>query len=263
MSHLVRSDTIRDDAIPLFNDQGFIARLDENTCGSDLFVVNAARVSFAKWATEFADSDAGLLSYLAEHKHMSPFRHPQISFHLKAPEAVMRQAYKHVVGIEWTPQGCPTKDHAWNEISGRYVMYDDVYEPPMFRPQSEDNKQASEDGDLGETLLNLGSVPSAAGPVELPRMTVREFYQFHTALTKMVYQGFAHAGVAKEQARLVMPFSTFTEVIWTCSLEAVVHFIKLRQHAGAQWEIRTMAEAIEKLTRERFPVSIDALLAHL
>jgi thymidylate synthase (FAD) len=110
-SRIVKSDSRPPTAIPCFNEQGFIALLDH--MGDDRTVVNAARVSFGKRITEFdADKDSKLLDYLAANKHMSPFRHPQLSFHLKAPEAVMRQAYKHVVGIGWTPNECPIKDHA-------------------------------------------------------------------------------------------------------------------------------------------------------
>jgi len=236
--------------ILLFGGQGSISRLDDNCAGSDLTVVNSARVSFGGSEDEMTPKGEKLIEYLAKHKHMSPFRHPQLSFHLKAPEMMMRQAYKHVVGIAWTSGAPPIKDHAWNEISGRYVMYDDVYEPTEFRPQSEDNKQASVDGDLSDTYTDFP-------------YTVLETYRCAIAHCKRAYKSLVDAGVAKEQARLVMPFATFTEVIWTCSLEAVMNFIILRQHAGAQWEIREFADAVETLTREKFPVSVEALMKNL
>jgi thymidylate synthase (FAD) len=245
-------------AIELLDGQGFIARLDDNCAGSDLTVVNAARVSFGSRSTEFSERDAKLLNYLAQHKHMSPFRHPQISFHIKVPEMMMRQAYKHVVGVDWTSGTPPIKDHAWNEISGRYVMYDDVYEPPQFRPQSQDNKQASEDGDLSDIKTDY-----VADVYQEDALSVRETYQEIVARCDEAYRALVDAGVAKEQARLVMPFATFTEVIWTCSLEAVMHFIKLRTHAGAQWEIREFADAVLRLTSEQFPVSTAVLMQHL
>jgi thymidylate synthase (FAD) len=245
-------------AIDLFGGQGFVARLDDNCCGSDLTVVNCARVSFGSREDDLSERGIKLINYLAEHKHMSPFRHPQISFHLKAPEMMMRQAYKHVVGIDWTSGAPPIKDHAWNEISGRYVTYEDVYMPTMFRPQSDDNKQASDEGDLSNVKTNY-----VADVYQEQDLTVAQVYDEVVECCKRGYQALLEAGVAKEQARLIMPFSTFTEVIWTCSLEAVVHFIKLRQHAGAQWEIRQFTEAVESLTRDRFPVSTEALLKHL
>jgi thymidylate synthase (FAD) len=243
--------------IEIFGGQGSITRIDENCCGSDLMVANAARVSYGSRSEEFTEKDAKLIRYLAEHKHMSPFRHPQICFHLKAPEMMMRQAYKHVVGIDWTSGAPPIKDHAWNEISGRYVMYDDVYEPLQFRPQSETSKQGSEDGDLGD-LPTEEWLPREPKP-----LSIRELYQETIFTCKEAYAKLVELGVSKEQARLVMPFATFTEVIWTCSLEAVVHFIKLRTDSHAQFEIREFADAVELLTRELFPASVDALLEYL
>ena len=122
-------------------DKGYIEVVD--TLGDDLTPVNAARVSFGGRSDEFSDKDRRLSKFLIKHKHFSPFRHQHIQLIIKAPEFVMRQWYKHVVGIE-TTSNHPTKDHAWNEISGRYVPYDEFYEPTEFRKQSEDNKQASE-----------------------------------------------------------------------------------------------------------------------
>ena len=107
-------------------DKGFVEVID--TLGNDLTVVNSARVSFGKRKTKWDKSDERLVRYLAKHKHHSPFRHLQIQFHIKAPEFVMRQWYKHVVGIE-TTSNSSTKDHAWNEISGRYVPVEDFYTP--------------------------------------------------------------------------------------------------------------------------------------
>ncbi len=247
-------------AIELFGGQGFVARLDDNCAGSDLTVVNAARVSFGKRSTEMSESDEKLLNYMANNGHMSPFRHPQICFHLKASEAVMRQAYKHVIGIDWTSSTPPIKDHAWNEISGRYVMYEDVYEPVEFRPQSESNKQGSEDGDLSEQRFHCG-YPQMFEPYGDP-VSVRAAYRSAIAYSRHIYEKLVEAGVSKEQARLVMPFATFTEVIWTCSLEAVVHFVALRDHSHAQSEIREFAQAVATLTKEKFPKSFEALIGN-
>ena len=122
-------------------DKGFVEVID--SLGTDLTVVNSARVSFGKRHTKYTDGDRKLVRFLAKYKHFSPFRHMIVQFHLKAPEFVMRQWYKHVVGIE-TTSSSSTKDHAWNEISGRYVPVEDYYYPQYFRKQSEDNKQASE-----------------------------------------------------------------------------------------------------------------------
>ena len=114
-------------------DKGFIEVID--SLGNDLTVVNSARVSFGKRKSTWSASDRRLCKYLAKHKHYSPFRHLQVQFHIKAPEFVMRQWYKHVVGIE-TTSNSSAKDHAWNEISGRYVPVADFYNPSVWRKQT-------------------------------------------------------------------------------------------------------------------------------
>ena len=129
-------------------DKGFIEVIDH--LGNDLTVANAARVSFGKRKEKYDKSDERLVRYLAKHKHFSPFRHLMVQFHIKAPEFVMRQWYKHVVGIE-TTSSSSTKDHAWNEISGRYVPVEEYYIPKNWRQQSEDNKQASEGQIIAQT----------------------------------------------------------------------------------------------------------------
>lgn len=222
-------------------DHGFVELVD--ALGTDLTVVNAARVSFGKRKTELSDGDKKLIKYLAVHQHWSPFRHVQLQFHCKVPEFVARQWYKHVVGIAYSE--APTVDHAWNEISLRYVDASEFefYTPQGFRKQSEDNKQASMDElveDPGETLLN------------------RYRNQCQSAFD--LYEDMVLAGVAKEQARGVLPLNIYTEFYWTASLQAVVNFVKLRKHPGAQFEIREFADAIESLTNQVVPVSYGALM---
>ena len=132
-------------------DSGFIEVIDH--LGDDLTVVNSARVSFGKRKTMYEDGDRKLVTFLAKNKHYSPFRHMIVQFHIKAPEFVMRQWYKHVVGIETTSSSA-TKDHAWNEISGRYVVYEEeFYCPSVYRKQSEDNKQASVNEETDDGIL--------------------------------------------------------------------------------------------------------------
>lgn len=222
-------------------DHGFVELID--SLGNDLTVVNAARVSFGKRKTTMSDGDTKLIQYLAAHQHWSPFRHVQLQFHCKVPEFVARQWYKHVVGIAYTDGA--SVDHAWNEISLRYVDASEFqfYTPDGFRRQSDDNKQASTDAlveDTGETL--------------------RHRYQQHSQSAFALYEEMRMAGVAKEQARGVLPLNIYTEFYWTASLQAVANFIKLRKHPGAQFEIQEYANAIESLTRLVVPVSYDSLL---
>lgn len=212
-------------------DQGFLEILDK--LGNDLTVVNSARVSFGKRKTEYTDGDRKLVKFLVKNKHWSPFRHIIVQFHIKAPEFVMRQWYKHVVGIETTSSSM-TKDHAWNEISGRYVPVTDFYKPSNWRAQSENNKQASE------------------GSIEKQDEATQVFDKIMKDITDS-YEKLLELGVAKEQARLILPLNQYTEVYWTASFQAVMNFIELRDEATAQWEIRQYAIAMKKMMMELYP----------
>ena len=212
-------------------DKGFIEVID--SLGNDLTVVNSARVSFGKRKEVYDKSDERLVRYLAKYKHFSPFRHLQVQFHVKAPEFVMRQWYKHVVGIETTSNSA-TKDHAWNEISGRYVPVEDFYTPSVFRKQSEDNKQATE------------------GAIEEQELALQHW---NTAMlhVKDQYQKLLDMGVGKEQARAILPLNQYTEVYWTASFQAIMNFIELRAEKTSQWEIQEYAKTLQKLMFDVFP----------
>ena len=212
-------------------DKGFIEVVD--SLGNDLTVVNSARVSFGKRKTTWSAADRRLCMYLAKYKHYSPFRHLQIQFHIKAPEFVMRQWYKHVVGIE-TTSNSSTKDHAWNEISGRYVEYDEFYEPTEFRKQSEDNKQAS-DG-LIEDQKNTKLLWTTA--------------QQHSI---SAYKEMLKRGMAKEQARSILPLTVYTKVWWTASFQSIMNFIELRDEPTSQVEIQDYARGLKEIMLEVFP----------
>ena len=212
-------------------DKGFIEVID--SLGNDLTVVNSARVSFGKRKSVWSAADRRLVKYLAKYKHYSPFRHLQIQFHIKAPEFVMRQWYKHVVGIE-TTSNSSTKDHAWNEISGRYVPVEDYYTPSVFRKQSEDNKQASEGEIESQELADM-----------IWTSTLKS--------TTDAYEGLLKLGVAKEQARAMLPLSQYTEVYWTASFQAIMNFIELRNEKTSQWEIQEYARALLECTHNTFP----------
>jgi len=212
-------------------DKGYIEVVD--TLGDDLTPVNAARVSFGGRSDQFTDKDRKLSKFLIKHKHFSPFRHQHIQVIIKAPEFVMRQWYKHVVGIETTSSHV-TKDHAWNEISGRYVPYDEFYEPTEFRKQSEDNKQASD------------------GLVE---DQVSATIKWRTAQMKSIetYKEFLDMGMAKEQARSILPLTVYTKVWWTASFQSVMNFIELRDEKTSQVEIQEYARALKSIMLDSFP----------
>ena len=214
-------------------DKGFIEVVD--SLGNDLTVVNSARVSFGKRKETFDKSDEKLVRYLAKYKHYSPFRHLQVQFHVKAPEFVMRQWYKHVVGAE-TTSNSSTKDHAWNEISGRYVEYDEFYQPTIYRKQSDDNKQAS------EGVLN-----------DLQQKRMNDAYNDLMRKVRMTYDKMVKAGMAKEQARIILPLNQYTEVYWTASFQAVMNFIELRNEKTSQIEIQEYAKVMLEQMKEVFP----------
>ena len=214
-------------------DKGYIEVVD--TLGDDLTPVNAARVSFGGRSDKFTEKDKRLSRFLIKHKHFSPFRHQHIMVIVKAPEFVLRQWYKHVVGIETTSTHA-TKDHAWNEISGRYVEVEDFYYPDVWRKQSEDNKQASE-GELDE----------------LQQKRMKLAYKTYMNQVEMVYDNMISSGVAKEQARIVLPLSQYTQVWWTASFQSVMNFIELRDEPTAQVEIQEYARALKKIMLETFP----------
>ncbi len=218
-------------------DKGFIEVVD--SLGNDLTVVNSARVSFGKRKEKWDKSDERLVRYLAKYKHYSPFRHLQVQFHIKAPEFVMRQWYKHVVGIETTSNSA-TKDHAWNEISGRYVPVEDFYVPSVWRKQSEDNKQAS------EGVLD-----------DLQQKRMDSAYDEYIRQVEMIYDRMISAGTAKEQARIILPLSQYTEVYWTASFQAIMNFIELRNEKTSQIEIQEYAKVMLEQMKEVFPKTTE------
>lgn len=185
-----------------------------NHFGDDLMVVNAARVSFGKSKKEFDGKDAKLIKYLIGHKHTSPFRHPQLQFRIECSIVVERQLFKHQVGL------------TANSISGRYVDFSDSYDPPtILRYQSKDSKQGS------AGLL----------PFELNQVAKQKIDEVVNHCQK-VYQELNDIGVAKEQARMILPLCLNTQFIWTGSLAAYLHLWSLRLKPDAQQETREVAD---------------------
>ena len=212
-----------------------------DSMGSDLTVVNSARISFGGKSESINKKDKKLIEYLAKNEHTSPFRHSFLSFRIKAPEMIMRQWYKHVIGCSWTAP--EFHNHGWNEISGRYIEVEpEFYHVKTYRKQSEDNKQGS-DGKMEKM------------PNTICRAGVHEGADLAFRTDKMMLE----LGASKEQARMVLPLSLYTEVIWTGSLQAMHNFVKLRDHEHAQEEIRLYAQAISSVCETKFPYSWEAL----
>jgi thymidylate synthase (FAD) len=192
--------------------------------GTDLSVVNAARVSFAKESDEFSDKDAKLIHYLAKHNHWSPFGHASLQFRIKAPIFVARQLVKHQVGL------------VWNEVSRRYVDDEpEFYIPSEWRLKADDKKQGSSD----ETIeYNLGST--------------LEFI-------KTTYQNMLKANIAPEMARMILPQNLYTEWYWSGSLMAFARVCNLRCKSDTQMETQHIADCIDWHLHQKFPVSWGAL----
>ena len=205
--------------------------------GSDLSVVNAARVSFGKkseWMPRIhygeqlvlKPKDAKLIKYLATHKHKSPFNHTFVTFHVKAPIFVARQLQKH----EYMP---------WNEVSRRYVDSEpEFYQPDVWRGRSADKKQGSEgviediDPDVANSMV---------------------------ACAKHDYKYLLAKGVSPEQARMVLPQSMMTEWYWSGTLFSFSKMCGLRLKEDTQAETRIVAEQIDVVMQKIYPVSWDAL----
>jgi thymidylate synthase (FAD) len=214
-----------------------------DTMGTDLTVVNAARVSFDKeseWETStqgpsygvvygLSQKDVKLIDYLAKHNHWTPFGHITAQFRINAPIYVARQLVKHQVGL------------VWNEVSRRYVDSEpEFYKPEDWRSKAENVKQGS------------------GGKLDNQRYCNSEFDDAMGASYE-AYKNLIRIGVAPEQARMVLPLNTATEWYWTGSVAAFSRVCKLRLDPHTQQETREVAQQIDSALAEVFPVSWKAL----
>jgi len=251
--------------------------------GSDLSVVNAARVSFGKNSNAIgylalgdqpkialvSDRDKNLIKYLAEHKHMSPFGHAFASFHIKAPIFVARQLVKH-------------KFLRWNEISRRYVdSKPEFYEPDAWRGKAEDKKQGSSgvleldkmyahgeyehvkdvfekepEKYIVDALFDMGVYTDSL----VPDLSILDEVHECDEYVLSIYRKLIAAGVCPEQARMVLPQSTMTEWYWSGSLDAFADMCKLRCTPDTQYESRVVADQISDKMYDLFPASWEAML---
>jgi len=189
--------------------------------GNDLMVVNAARVSYGKSKINFDEKDEKLIKYLVAHKHIAPFRHPQLQFRITCPIFVERQLFKHQVGM------------SANSLSGRYVDFSDSYWlPDELRLQSSSSKQGSGD--------NL--------PKEQSDFYIEEMKKI-VDQSKKLYKEMSEYGVAKEMCRMILPLCLETQFIWTGSLLAFTHLWNLRLKNDTQKETRQVAEKMLDLVK--------------
>ncbi|CAM3688301.1 FAD-dependent thymidylate synthase [Marinicrinis lubricantis] len=224
--------------------EGYVRLVDH--MGTDLTVVNAARVSYAKESLELSDRDVRLIQFLAREGHTSPFRHAILQFELYAPLMVCRQWWKYVVGSAHY-EGTGDSLEAWNESSRRYITEEPVFYIPQqheWRSKPENSKQGSGD----------------AVAWELGEKHMRELMEYvELGLTK--YEAALADGICAEQARLFLPaYGMYVRWYWTASLQSVAHFLAQRLEHDAQKEIQDYAKAILELVKPIFPVSLDQLV---
>lgn len=202
-----------------------------DSLGSDLTIVNSARVSFNKVSEQFTERDKKLIKYLADHNHWTPFSSVQYQVRITAPIFVARQWFKHQIGI------------SRNEISRRYVNDPpEFYKPDHWRSKVNNKKQ--------------GSGP----PLKDTKHAVQNKYDALMKGAARTYRRMLELGVAEEQARMVLPQSMMTEWIETGSLAAAARIVSLRNHADAQIEIQQLAKMFEEEVKQIAPYAWEQLM---
>lgn len=204
----------------------------ENTCADDLSVVNSARVSFNKHQDELKEGDEKLINFLLKNRHGTPFEHNFFRFRVKAPLFVFREWHRHRIG------------HSYNEWSARYSeLKEEFYIPENVRvqkgkPGAYYYEQA--DDELG-TLF---------------RLDLRK----HSEVSFKLYKDMLEAGIAKEQARFFLPVNIYSEMYWSCNARSLMHFLGLRNHEKAMWEIRQFADYIEGIFSTIMPITHECFV---
>ena len=208
--------------------------------GSDLTIVNAARVSFGAEKEHLDEKDVKLINYLMQHNHTSPFEHCSITFRFVVPLFIRSQHHRH-------------RTWAYNEISRRYTSVDmKFYSPREFRTQHKSNRQASNDELVDPTL---DSSYLATGQ-EKASSAVRD----HHTKSMGLYNALINSGVCREQARGVLPQNLYTEYYGTANLHNLLKFVSLRIHEGAQWEIQQVAKACLQIVKQHFPHAVESYI---
>lgn len=206
--------------------------------GSDLSVVNAARVSFGSEKEAVGPKDIKLINYLMEHNHSSPFEHCVMTYKFTVPLFIRSQHHRH-------------RTWAYNEISRRYTSINmRFYCPQGFRTQHKSNRQASND-ELINPVLNSSFM-------SVGFENASDAVRMHNTRSLAIYNSLIDSGICREQARGVLPQNLYTEYFGTVNLHNLLKFISLRSHSGAQWEIQQVAKACLQIAKHHFPHSINA-----
>lgn len=218
--------------IKVFPPHGWIEL--EAHAGTDLDIVNAAKVSFAKQSDSLGDSEIAVLNFLMRERHGSPFEHNFFKFHVRAPIFVVREWQRHRIGF------------SYNEESGRYVeLRPDFYIPENARIQT---------GKPGSYVFEDG--------IDEQTEQLRTSVMLHSKNAYKHYQSLIEADIAKEQARIVLPLNTYTEFYFSCNARSLMSFLELRMSAHAMYEIRKYAEAMYMLWKKAMPDTALAFEKH-
>jgi len=211
--------------------------------GSDLTIVNSARVSFGKHKEDLDEKDKKLIKYLVNHRHTSTFEHNVITFRFVVPLFIRSQHHRH-------------RTWSYNEISRRYTDFDlKFYEPKNFRTQHKSNRQASN----ANELIN----PIVYSYEDGGSITACPLVQRHHEQSLRLYNDLMAAGVCREQARGILPQNLYTEYYGTCNLSNLLKFIDLRTHTGAQWEIQQVANACLDIAEGLWPVAVGTYKSNI
>jgi thymidylate synthase (FAD) len=225
-------------SIYLYNDD--IGRVDLiDHMGSDLTIVNSARVSFGVTKDKLDNRDKKLIKYLVKHRHTSTFEHNLVTFRFIVPMFVRSQHMRH-------------RTWAYNEISRRYTDKDlQFYTPKTFRTQHKTNRQASNLDEINPVIVpdlaDYGHGKKANAAIES-----------HVRKSLVLFNILMREGVCREQARMVLPQNLYTEYYGTVNLNNLLKFVSLRSHAGAQWEIQRVAEACLEIATSLWPEAVGA-----
>ena len=215
-----------------------------STMGSDLTVVNSARVSFGAHKENLEERDGKLIDYLVSHRHTSTLEHCLMTFRFKVPLYIRSQHHRH-------------RTWSYNEISRRYTSVGlEFYEPSEFRTQHKSNRQASNASDLQNPEVLFGTESwGAAGAADV-------LIKRHHVNSVDLFNALLESGVCREQARGVLPQNLYTEYYGTVNLNNLLKFIDLRMHEGAQWEIQQVAKACLTFAEKAFPITVASYQKH-
>lgn len=202
--------------------------------GSDLTIVNAARVSFGAHRDEHNDKDIKLIKYLISHKHTSTLEHNIVTFRFKVPLFIRSQHHRH-------------RTWSFNEISRRYTEENlEFYEPSSFRTQHKSNRQASNVENQIDPVITFDGIQAS------------QALRVHHKNSLLLFDQLVEAGVCREQARGVLPQNLYTTYYGTIDLNNLLKFLELRTHDGAQWEIQEVARACGRIATQLWPETMKA-----